>query len=424
MKSHLKMNLDAKKITILVFVINVMYFYTFMPTADALFISDDKVNITMDLNEGTTIHKSLKQYLTETQVSINKIEVAPNEKAPHIIDYLASQVKKGQNIGLIITKMDYTQELIDKNLIRPIPSAYANSVLQNINPTFNDASLSYKGEVFTLPVSRTTPLMFYNINAIRKSSCELENFTEADIPKTWMEFVKLLERCQDNSNLKSPLLLGGQSFDWIFQSMVAQQGGSLIDANHKPDLTNPKVVKTLEMWQNLQAKNLIKIEKYWEKAINIFSRGDSPIVCFSTDGITEVLKNKTTEFTWGVGHLPTQANAKVALGGFNIYFGINMTTAEIESSKEIIKLLYDNGVQKKIFETGCWPVIKNMIENEENGEAFKIAAKQLNHLSDSRYSTRQSDMIEALQTAIMSALYDGTSPQKALQIAQDAIENK
>lgn len=417
------MNLDVKKITILAFVIIIMQMYLSLPTVEALFVYDDKVPITMAVKEARDIRQGLSPYLNETQVKLTKIEDALN-----MIDLLEAQLRRGENLGIIITKMDYAQELIKKKLIRPIEANYANSLLKEIDPIFDNEVLYHKGDVFGLPIVRKTLLMFYNIDAIRNSSCELENFTEADIPKTWQGFEKLLERCQDKGK-KQPLLLGGEAYDWIFQSMVAQQGGSLIGLNNELNLTSPEAIKTLEIWKKLKEKNLIEIENHWVNPINVFKRGASPIVCFSTDGIAEIMDKKTGDFKWTIGHLPIHSNAKVTLGGLNIYWGANMTDAQIEASKELIELLYSSNVQQAILEAGSWPIRKGVIKGSSaignsTAEIFDIAFQQLSYLSKTNYSSEQTEIINVLQTAIRSVLYDKASPAEALQAAQDKIKNK
>ena len=427
MKPPLKMNLTVKKITLLVFVIHIIQVYFLLPTADALFINEEKVPVkvpvTMCVEEANVIHKSLGAHLNGTQVQMNKIE-----DASKMVEVLKQKLENEEELGIIITKMDYVPELIENDLIKPIDKAYEELIFNRLNEKFLKSSLYYQEKLFGLPISRTTPLMYYNIDAIRSSSCELENCTVADIPKNWIDFVILLERCQDKGDKEKPLLLGGEAYDWIFQSMVLQEGGSLLDANNAPNLANSKSIEILERWKALKDKGLINIEKYWDSAINIFRNGESPIVCFSSNGIAKITELEKSNFNWAVGPLPIQQTNNVMLGGINVYLGKNITDEQLEAGIKVMDLLYSENVQLDIFKNGFWPVINGMLDENmdasSNKKAFQIAAKELDKLADVNYSSKQTTLINVLRKAIESVLKNKTSPKQALQTAQDAIENK
>ena len=152
MKPPLKMNLNVKKITLLVFVRHIIQVYFLLPTADALFVNEKKVPVkvpvTMCVEEANVIHKSLGAHLNGTQVQMNKIE-----DASKMVEVLKQKLENEEELGIIITKMDYVPELIENDLIKPIDKAYEELIFNRLNEKFLKSSLYYQEKLFGLPIS-------------------------------------------------------------------------------------------------------------------------------------------------------------------------------------------------------------------------------------------------------------------------------
>ncbi|WP_045393062.1 ABC transporter substrate-binding protein [Falsirhodobacter sp. alg1] len=96
---------------------------------------------------------------------------------------------------------------------------------ENFSP--NMAALGrIDGTQYGLPVNASSPIMFVNADLVRAAGGD-----PADMPKTFPELIELATRihAMDDSIAGMSYDIAGWPDDWLWQAMIYQQGGTLVD---------------------------------------------------------------------------------------------------------------------------------------------------------------------------------------------------
>ncbi len=381
--------------------------------------------------------------LVNTQ-NVTKVEVKvtmPSEQMPEIFHAIRSltnldtqiniqSIEQGESViqhakkhpGILIADMAHTDELRKANLIRPLNGIISQSIIEKINPSFLEGCHDEHNLLYALPVCRSMPIIYYNMDIIR-SLCGMEDFSKKDIPTTWEEMEKFLHLCRLDYD-EEPLQLGGDFYDWIFHATVLSYGGSLIDESGQLVFNSPAVIEALDMWRKMKANGLLNTYYNWDATINKFKDGGLPIICFSTEGLVTTMND--ANFNWEVGMMPKQEKQVVNYGGANMFLSSTLTNTEIMHANVFIEMFYTATMQAQIFsKVGASPVILGAANESElqllaSSPQYKDAQEQLQYAVDTPNSNKHSEIRALLRNTIIEALDENntTSTEDLLNIAQ------
>jgi multiple sugar transport system substrate-binding protein len=107
----------------------------------------------------------------------------------------------------------------------------------------------YDGKTYGLPFTFSTPVLFYNADLLRQAGLDAEN-----PPATWEEVTKAALQIKEKTGIEG-FHYGGlspSSGDWIIQSLIASNGGSVISSDRKTlQFDSEQSIQAIQMWRGL-----------------------------------------------------------------------------------------------------------------------------------------------------------------------------
>lgn len=160
------------------------------------------------------------------------------------------------------------------------------------------------GGHYGLPFNSSTPVLFYNRDALKAAGLE--------VPETWEEFGRTA-RALTSRQAQGTAFVGDP---WLFESLVLSRGGQPVLDDGTPDFTSPETVAALEELQELQADDSLVFfhESETTAAILTFVRTRTLMVMASIANWPEV-KRFSIGFDIAAAPLPLAEGGRVPLGG-------------------------------------------------------------------------------------------------------------
>jgi len=275
------------------------------------------------------------------------------------------------------------------------------------------------GKMYTIPFSRSTPILYYNKDAFKEVGLDPEKG-----PETWeqlKEYAQKLTKVKDGKTVRYGVTWPVAT--WYFKANVAQIGGRTISEDKKTigfyeDGTGLKVLK---MWTDLRDSGYFKVTPVKDGA-NIarqsFINGESAMFQESTSLIGTLTKN--VKFELGAAMLPGEDKRAMPTGGANL--------AILESSKNkdaawtfLNWIINDEqGGLQFALDTGYLPFTKKMAASSaiwdlwKKSPMYKVAYDQLQYAVDTEQHLYWSEMKAQILNMEQAVMNDNKDPQKAL----------
>lgn len=354
------------------------------------------------------------------------IELVPTNNWDWVVSKARQQAKKRKSSGIIVAQLSETLELADGGTVIPLDRIIANQpdFLKTFHPSFFSNSFGSDGALYGLPFLRSTPMMYYNLDML---NCKL-GITAADLPKTWKEFEQLCSDYKKAAPDETPFLMGGEWYEWLFETAVLQCGGALMDERSQSVVfDSPAAIEALNYWKSLKDKQLLHIANSWKATINSFVHQQFPIVCYSSGGLATAMNE--SGFQWTADKMPLNRENAVSYGGANLYLSTNMTPEEEAAAWKFVQFLYEPAVQAKIAsESGFAPVIIDAAEDIVMPKAlyepaYRLSREQLGQAKHKFMTPNYITVRHILKKAIIRVLDDNVAPAQALQQAQTEAQN-
>ncbi len=290
--------------------------------------------------------------------------------------------------------------------------------LNGFVPAFLKNSYNSDGKLMALPLFRSTPIIYYNLDMLEKAGIETST-----LPRTWSELTKVLIRLRDFYG-RPAVALPGIWREWVFESFVQQNGGQLSGSKSEISLNNSYNIDALETWAKWRRQDLVYLPDSWKDGISSYLRRLIPITYYSTAGMAAVRKHST--FRWTVDVMPGNPKPGAVVGGANLFLSSGMSEEQKLLSEELLMHLLSPENQAKISAaSGYFPVVKasfdlpvlsNLYDKEP---AYMKARKQLQY-AHARMMTLNHKSIRVLfQQAIEETLSGQFSARQALTNAQE-----
>lgn len=342
-------------------------------------------------------------------------------------DLVISEVKKMAESGkkfIFISEVSQTYEIEFLNLAKSFDGFYKlkNSDLNKINsdifPQYLKNSYGKNGELFGLPILRSMPVVFYNLDNLKKSG-----YNQKNLPNNWSEFKTLLIKIKKNSNI-TPFYLAGDWYDFLFEALVIQSGGNILDLKSKEiKFDSPEAVKALTFWKELIDEKLLKRVENWKGAMNGFIAGKFPVIFYSSGGMGTA--QQAEGLNWVADMLPKNKKYGCPYGGGNLYLGKTLELGDREYIMEFIKFLYQPEVAAEISDlSGYLPVIKSSFNLQKikdkytKIQAYKNVIRQVPFGQIKMMGVHNLEIRGILKGAIDRTLNEGMLPEKSLKQAQ------
>ncbi|GGE29899.1 ABC transporter substrate-binding protein [Pullulanibacillus camelliae] len=356
-----------------------------------------------------TYEESLPKYLS----------VGGTDKAPTMIQVQEIGTKAMINSGFI----QPVQKFIDKD-------HYDTSQLEKniINYYTVDNKLN------SMPFNSSTPVLYYNADAFQQAGIKL-NPEDVTFEQIREDAKKITD--STNGQMKGFAL---QPYGWLFEELLANQNGLLVNKENGHAGTPTKAVFNSKEGKNILqwAKDMIQDKTFVDYGTGTtagddmtagFLSGKVAMFIQSSASIRDVVNN--AKFKVGVAYLPHPQSIErngVAIGGASLWMSKGKSSAEQNAAWDFMKYLASPHVQAEWHVgTGYFAVNTKAYSDPVVVDAYKKIPQlqvSVNQLQASKPSpTTQGALMQSLpeeRTAVetaMESVYNGEDIDKALDKA-------
>jgi len=352
----------------------------------------------------------------------------PSSNYNEVLQTVIKVTNQKKSAGVAVVEISELLTLKDANAIIPLDEFMdqepggRNAFLKPIFPGFIANSYGDDEIFYGLPLMRSTPIIYYNMDILNKAGITVEQ-----LPKTWDELTKALKKISTVTG-KPSLILAPTWYCWLFEAFVHQNGGALANkTNTKVQFNHPGTIEALSYWKMLLDNGLMKrAVGSWKSTINGFSQGLYPVIYYSTGGMGRLTEKVACE--WMTDIMPNNTVHSTPVGAANIFLSSHMTPVEKKAAWKFACFLLKPSIQAQISnESGYFPVVRAafddpLLKKRYSMEQFKRALKQL-EFANSKIMTRNYVKIrKILKAGIDRSLNDGMSPKESLNIAQQEAQ--
>jgi len=217
----------------------------------------------------------------------------------------------------------------------------------------------YEGDLYAMPFSSTTRLLFYNLDMFDELG-----LTEADVPETWSE-LETLAKMFDVVNDGSVERLGFDPTygDTTYHGWLWQSGLDFFDDDLMPNLTTQAHVDVMNWILDFNSDfTRAQLTAFGEAntmlGLDPFS-GERVAMIVSNDGLYQTLKTSNSDMNYGVAPIPIPDENGIRVNwssGFSLemYDNGNLTEAEETGTFEFYKYLLTEEIQEDLGESLGW----------------------------------------------------------------------
>lgn len=321
--------------------ISLFYLLLYLVCGVHVYGQGDRIALFFPSDESPEMARLCREVVSEfnAQSSIGTIELVAKSGWEEVAFHFRTEVSNKHIAGILMAKHSHALDLYKQTLIMPLEA------FQKQDPIFfGQFSTKYmstvygeNGKLLGIPLFRTIPVLYYNIDKIMHSDCSAD-LAAGKLPQNWADFETLLVNIK-NSTGKTPFLVCGDWYEWVFESMVMQCGGILSSSFDSVRFNSPESIATLNYWKRLREMGLIDTANNWRATMNSFKYQHYPIVSYSTGGIEAIKGN--ISFRYEVGMLPMNKVKAMSMSGSNLYFSSNMTPAQVRIATSFVKFAYE-----------------------------------------------------------------------------------
>lgn len=215
--------------------------------------------------------KSFNEKYPKVKVKFEEIPWANREQK--ILTALASN--QGPDVFYIIP--DMMAQFAEKGVLTPITDLLGDDWDKEDFAQTTLDSVTYKGEIYGLPILREVQTYFYNTKILKEIGGDPNH-----LPTTWDEFNELAKKAVEKGYF-ARTFEGGNTPNASLYPLIWQAGGDIIDKNGNVVINQPEGVKALELIQDWYKNGYIP-----KDSIN------------SLDHFTPFVENKILA-AWGTG---------------------------------------------------------------------------------------------------------------------------
>ena len=235
------------------------------------------------------------------------------------------------------------------------------------------------GVSYWLPMARSTPLFYYNVDAFAEAGLE-------EAPEFWSELVEaapaLVEKDGDTITRSAFAHPDSASYiAWLFQAVIWQFGGRYSDPDFTIRINEPEGVAAGEFYRSSVADGWATTPEDNETD---FMNGLTASVMASTGSLRGITEGVGDKFEFRTAFLPKQEQSGVSTGGAGLAIMAGSPPEKQEAAFQFIKFVTSpEGTTFWSQNTGYMPVRKSAIESEEmqaffaENPNFQTAVEQL-----------------------------------------------
>lgn len=381
-------------------------------------IAQIQISLVISSDELSDINRTFVKYIQEfnnvnTGTSV-LLEVKDNYGQAS--DFFMSNVANGKTCGILLARCSETIELQESGTIMPtnIINKRLPGFMAQFTPRYTCCTTSIiDSKPYGIPLYRTTPVLYYNLNAIKTADPSLSS---NNLPQTWQDLETLLSKLKKNYPTTAPMVLGGDYYEWIFETLVMQNGGNLFNSEGLPTFDSPEVIQTLKYWKHLADEKLIAPANSWKATPNLLINNKCAIIAYSS-GANNILSG--VNFSWEAAPIPGYKTRIHGLAGSNFYLSNNMNEAQLATALDFLTFIYSKKISTEIADiTGLIDVTQDNRAGASSGSTAREGFYS-NVKTKPNFMVKKYKKVRAILSGVIEGMfYNNIVPEKALKDAQ------
>ncbi|MEW5321251.1 ABC transporter substrate-binding protein [Geobacillus thermoleovorans] len=329
-----------------------------------------------------------------------------------------------------------TKYMIESGKIEPIQT-FIDREKYDISQWEKNIVNYYKidGKIYSMPFNSSTPVLIYNKDAFKEAGLDPEK-----PPMTYSELRDVAKKLTKNGKYGFTIL----NYGWFFEEMLAVQGGLYVNKENgrkgeatKATFNGKEGLRVFKLISDMYKDgSFYNVGQNWDDMRAAFQSGKVAMYLDSSAGVRTVVDN--SPFKVGVAYLPIPDDAErqgVIIGGASLWLMKDVDEAKKKAAWEFMKYLTTPEVQAKWHvNTGYFsinsksydlPLVK---EQWKKYPQLKVTVDQLKETKST--PATQGALISVFPQArqhivsAMESLYQGVSPQKALDQAAKEVNRE
>ena len=329
-------------------------------------------------------------------------------------------------LGEMARTLERRNQIVDLGpFIKSEPSNWAST---NCAPRMMSLS-QVDGKQYGLAFNASSPIMYFNTDLVKRAGGDPKN-----MPNTWDGLITLAGKIKALGGDVSGISYDVHAWpdDWLFQGMIYQLGGKLVEpGSKKVGFNNDSGLQALKTMRRFVTDGGMQLVD-WDQSRQQFGAGKTGIL-FSTPAHLKIVTDMVgTKFEWSTARFPldNKANGGVPTGG-NAVVMLTKDVAKQKAAWEFIKYVTSPEAQKVVVEmTGYLPTNQVAMGSNylgpfyDKNPNFRTATTQIDKsLPWGGYPGGQSVRIWRAQRDVVSGVMRGEkSPEAALPDLVKATE--
>ena len=321
-------------------------------------------------------------------------------------------------LGEMARTLERRNQIVDLGpFIKSEPSNWAST---NFAPRMMSLS-QVDGKQYGLAFNASSPIMYFNTDLVKRAGGDPKN-----MPNTWDGLITLAGKIKALGGDVSGISYDVHAWpdDWLFQGMIYQLGGKLVEpGSKKVGFNNDSGLQALKTMRRFVTDGGMQLVD-WDQSRQQFGAGKTGIL-FSTPAHLKIVTDMVgTKFEWSTARFPldNKANGGVPTGG-NAVVMLTKDVAKQKAAWEFIKYVTSPEAQKVVVEmTGYLPTNQVAMGSNylgpfyDKNPNFRTATTQIDKsLPWGGYPGGQSVRIWRAQRDVVSGVMRGEkSPEAAL----------
>ncbi|KFE34208.1 ABC transporter substrate-binding protein [Thioclava atlantica] len=323
--------------------------------------------------------------------------------------------------------------LLDDDLILPFDDYVKTDAdkawLDGFYPAFMENS-QVDGKTWGIPFQRSTPVLYWNKAAFKAAGLDPNT-----PPATWQDMAAMgrkLTKTDANGNVTQwGVRIPTSGFPyWLFQGLVAENGGKLANAEGTETyFDSPEVIEALHYLVDLSSKDKVMEPGIvdWGATPKAFFEGHTAMMWTTTGNLTNVRKN--APFDFGVAMLPKHKMRGAPTGGGNFYLFKGSSPEQLSAAVDFIKwITAPEQSAQWTMATGyvaprpaTWDT-PTMKEYAQEFPPVLVARDQLQYATAELSTHENQRVTQILNDALAAAITGQKTPEDALKDAQQKAD--
>jgi sn-glycerol 3-phosphate transport system substrate-binding protein len=293
-------------------------------------------------------------------------------------------------------------------------------------PAFLANSVDSKGEVWSIPFQRSTPVLYYNKDLFKEVGLDPNK-----PPANRQELIDFAKKLTLPDGQRWGLEIPSDGFPyWLFQSFAIANGQNVVgDSFSEVYFNKPEVISGLEFFVSIPDEGVMpKGVIIWGNTPADFTSGKAAMIYHTTGSLTNILKNATFEV--GVGFLPAGDKGYGApTGGGNLFLFSTSSEEKRAAAWRWIQFLSSPEIQSDwsagtgyvAARKAAWDVdpLKKLVSEKPQ---YGVARDQLEFAQKELATHQSKDVRDILGKAIARVITGEMKPKESLDQAQAEAE--